>query len=100
MVERIVKELDPEGVELKKSRKLKKRVYVSRGPNFCWHIDGKDPLFCNVTSQCNCRETSVGSICEINKDCVIFTQIYLLPHSQYLGVVDQMSIYYTENVTV
>ena len=36
--------VDPEGVE-KRSRKLIKRaVYISDGPHYCWHIDGNHKL--------------------------------------------------------
>ncbi len=41
LVARILKEIDPEGVQLRKSRRLTRRRYMSLGPNFCWHIDGK-----------------------------------------------------------
>ena len=41
LVARIVKEIDPEGVAFRKSRRLTRRRYMSLGPNFCWHIDGK-----------------------------------------------------------
>lgn len=36
--------LDPEGVRRRSRHKLKRRQYVSRGPNFIWHIDGYDKL--------------------------------------------------------
>ena len=41
MVARMMKEIDPEGVELRKSRRLTRRRYTSLGPSFCWHLDGK-----------------------------------------------------------
>ncbi len=41
LVARILKEIDPVGVDLRRSRRLTRRRYVSLGPNFCWHIDGK-----------------------------------------------------------
>ena len=41
---RIIKTLDPLGVGLRKSHKLKRRMYTSRGPNFMWHVDGYDKL--------------------------------------------------------
>lgn len=43
-VRKIVKNLDPEGVELRKKRRLHRRKYVSQGPNHAWHIDGHDKL--------------------------------------------------------
>ena len=44
LVARILREVDPQGVEQRKRRCLKRRTYVSPGPNFCWHIDGYDKL--------------------------------------------------------
>ena len=39
-----LKQLDPDGVNLRKRRRLHRRKYVSPGPNFAWHIDGHDKL--------------------------------------------------------
>ena len=44
VVETIVRQLDPEGCELHKTRRLRRRKYRSPGPNFCWHADGYDKL--------------------------------------------------------
>lgn len=44
LVESLMREVDPRGVEHRKSRCLKRRMYVSPGPNFCWHLDGYDKL--------------------------------------------------------
>lgn len=43
-VERLMRKLDPEGVEERKRHKLKRRKYGSPGPNHCWHIDGYDKI--------------------------------------------------------
>ena len=40
----IMKTLDPLGVGFRKSNKLKRRMYTSRGPNFMWHMDGYGKL--------------------------------------------------------
>lgn len=40
----ILKVLDRQGVEFRKRRKLKRREYISDGPNSIWHIDGYDKL--------------------------------------------------------
>ena len=40
----IINTLDPLGVGLRKSHKLKRRMYTSQGPNFIWHVDGYDKL--------------------------------------------------------
>ena len=36
--------IDPEGVECRKRRRLKRRWYGTPGPNFLWHVDGWDKL--------------------------------------------------------
>ena len=36
--------IDPEGVERRQRRRLKRRRYVTPGPNFLWHVDGWDKL--------------------------------------------------------
>ena len=36
--------IDPEGVECRKRRRLKRRRYITTGPNFLWHVDGWDKL--------------------------------------------------------
>eukprot|EP00794_Sanderia_malayensis_P012516 gene12516-13800_t len=38
-VAEMIKELDPEGVQLRKRRRLVLRQYRSYGPSFCWHAD-------------------------------------------------------------
>lgn len=40
----ITRELDAEGVQLRRRRKLLRRTYHSPGPGYCWHIDGYDKL--------------------------------------------------------
>ena len=40
----ILKTLDPEGVERRSRRRLKRRKYYAKGPNYIWHIDGYDKL--------------------------------------------------------
>ena len=39
-----MKELDPEGVSLRRRRRLQQRKYISKRPNYTWHIDGHDKL--------------------------------------------------------
>jgi hypothetical protein len=36
--------IDPVGCEGRKGRRLQRRVYRSKGPNFIWHADGYDKL--------------------------------------------------------
>ena len=40
----IIKILDPEGVELRRARRLRHRQYTCRGPNALWHMDSYDKL--------------------------------------------------------
>lgn len=42
VVEQIVRELDPDGCEERKAKRLKRRRFVSPGPNYSWHVDGYD----------------------------------------------------------
>lgn len=41
IVATVMQELDPDGVEQRRRRRLSRRRYFSYGPNFCWHVDGK-----------------------------------------------------------
>ncbi|XP_071133330.1 uncharacterized protein [Mytilus edulis] len=41
---RLILLLDPEGVSDRLRRRLKRRQYISRGPNYMWHMDGYDKL--------------------------------------------------------
>ena len=34
--------IDPEGVECRKKRRLKRQRYITPGPNYLWHVDGWD----------------------------------------------------------
>lgn len=43
-VAEILRELDPDGVEARKSHKLRRREYICPGPNKVWHADGYDKL--------------------------------------------------------
>ena len=43
-VMRLLRDIDPEGSEQRRSRRLRRRVYTSPGPNNCWHVDGYDKL--------------------------------------------------------
>ena len=43
-VARLLKEIDPEGVQERRRRRLTRRVYSNPGPDYCWHVDGYDKL--------------------------------------------------------
>lgn len=36
--------LDPKGIAIRRARRLRRRRYASRGPNWVWHLDGYDKL--------------------------------------------------------
>ena len=36
--------MDPEGSELRKAHRLRRRIYQNPGPNYSWHCDGYDKL--------------------------------------------------------
>ena len=44
IVQDMLKELDPDGLQLRRARWLKRRVYHNLRPNYSWHIDGYDKL--------------------------------------------------------
>ena len=44
VVEQLMRELDPEGCQIRKARRLRRRTYRVPGPNHCWHTDGYDKL--------------------------------------------------------
>ena len=39
-----LRELDPENVDRRQRRRLRRRKYHQPGPNYIWHIDGHDKL--------------------------------------------------------
>ena len=41
---RILKLVDPDGVEERSRYRLKRRQYQTPGPNYIWHTDGHDKL--------------------------------------------------------
>lgn len=43
-VMKLLRDIDPEGVESRKRKRLRRRVYHAKGPNYIWHIDGHDKL--------------------------------------------------------
>ena len=54
VVARLLKEIDPDGVEDRRSRRITRRKYTSLGPNFCWHIDGNYHHNNNHNYSCSC----------------------------------------------
>ncbi|XP_069109274.1 uncharacterized protein [Argopecten irradians] len=44
MVMKAMREVDPDGIELRRRRRIERRVYTSIGPNHTWHVDGYDKM--------------------------------------------------------
>lgn len=44
VVRLLMRIIDPRGVALRQCRRLHRRVYHSKGPNYLWHLDGYDKL--------------------------------------------------------
>ena len=44
VVRELMQYLDPEGCELRRAHRLRRRVYHNAGPNAVWHADGYDKL--------------------------------------------------------
>ncbi len=40
----ILQILDPEGTEVRRGRRLRRRSYISKGPNYIWHLDSYDKI--------------------------------------------------------
>ena len=40
----ILSNLDPQGVKNRRARKLQRRAYFAKGPNYLWHLDSYDKL--------------------------------------------------------
>ena len=43
-IRKIILNLDPLGVDLRRRRRLRRRRYSNPGPNYVWHLDGHDKL--------------------------------------------------------
>ncbi|XP_054260144.1 uncharacterized protein LOC128984801 [Macrosteles quadrilineatus] len=43
-VRSILKELDPVGLDLRTRKRLRRRIYKNKGPNYLWHLDAYDKL--------------------------------------------------------
>ena len=40
----LMRQIDPDGIKLRKAHRLKRRKYIVKGPNYVWHVDGYDKL--------------------------------------------------------
>lgn len=39
-VMKLMREIDPQGILMRRKRRLRRRTYISEGPNWAWHVDG------------------------------------------------------------
>jgi len=87
-VEILLREMDPDGCELRRRHQLQRRTYVNPRPNFCWHTDGYDKLkpYGFPIHACidvfSCKVLWLG-VTQTNNDPVIVAR-------SYLGVVKEM----------
>ena len=44
VVQELLREMDPEGTELRTGHRLRRQIYHNPGPNYSWHCDGYDKL--------------------------------------------------------
>lgn len=82
--------LDPEGVQMRKKRRLRRRVYSSKGPNFCWHmdVDGNDKILPYGFAIHGCidgfsRKVLWLEVCTTNKDSSVIAGYYLKAVKKY-----------------
>ena len=43
-IQTLLRDINPEGTEFRRRHRLRRRVYSNPGPNYVWHIDGRDKL--------------------------------------------------------
>ena len=48
VVRRVLRVLDPEGVEARSRHRLRRRSYHTKGPNYLWHIDAWKEIFYQI----------------------------------------------------
>ena len=93
----LVKELDPEGVILRKRRRLCRRKYSNPGPSFIWHIDGYDKLKYFGFSIHGCIDVSSRKILWLhvgtsNKDPNVTAKLYLDTASEFQNILALMMV--------
>lgn len=99
VVAQVLREVDPEGVQLRQRRRLSRRRYVSYGPNFCCHVDGK----CNDLNEDNIQSyITYYSYVPINCCCdhplpLGFAYFLLLNYMSYTNKLDGFPSKYSIN---
>ena len=91
----LLRELDPEGVDCRKNKRLRRRAYHTKGPNFIWHIDGHDKLKPFGFSIHACidgysRRLIWLEVCPSNKNPEVIGRFYLDAVKQLGGVPRKM----------
>ena len=86
----VLKELDPQGVEERRSKTLRRRAYHTPGPNYSWHVDGYDKLKPYGFPLHGCidgynRKVLWLKVCRTNNDPAITGQHFLDAVTEYGG---------------
>ena len=86
-----LKELDPDGVETRRKKRLRRRAYHTKGPNFIWYIDGHDKLKPCGFSVHGCvdgfsRRLHWPEVGPTNKNSEVIAKFYLDTVKQLSGV--------------
>lgn len=82
MVRQALHVIDGEGMELRRRRRLRRRQYSSKGPNYTWHCDGYDKLKPYGFAISGCidgysRFILWLEVCETNNDSEVVAGYYL-----------------------
>ena len=86
VVAQILHEVDPEGVQQRRRRRLSRRRYISFGPNFCCHVDGQYLCAESILKNTTCRGW-VLTLCDLS----IYIYIYI-----YIKYVVVLKLVYSE----
>lgn len=86
----VLKDLDPDGVQERRSRTLRRRTYYTPGPNHSWHVDGYDKLKPYGFPVHGCidgysRKVLWLNVCRSNNDPAVTGQLFLRAVQKYGG---------------
>jgi hypothetical protein len=59
----ICQQIDKDGVDKRKGKKLIRRKYHNKGPNYVWHMDGYDKLNLLVLKYTAAFMDTLGRLC-------------------------------------
>ena len=105
-VMRVLRVVDPEGVDCRRRSRLKRRRYITPGPNYIWHVDGWDKLapfgfFIHGTIDGYSRRILWLEVNSTNKNPRVIANHYLATVGQLKGVPQRIrSDLGTENTNI